>query len=145
MDIVTGHISYAHTPLNEKSNLCLHIISIYIQIIYIQIDSSNSPCFLIFIYVQFARITGVIETFAICRLCHIGHFLKKVVARLTEHDDVIKHCSEGPRALVLHWAPHLLGPALVTLTITSGDFPLGTTWSSLLSGWKSPGVSIPGV
>ena len=28
----------------------------------------------------------------------IGHFLKKVVARLTEHDDVIKHCSEGPRA-----------------------------------------------
>jgi len=27
----------------------------------------------------------------------IGHFLKKVVARLTEHDDVIKHCSEGPR------------------------------------------------
>jgi len=26
----------------------------------------------------------------------IGHFLKKVVARLTAHDDVIKHCSEGP-------------------------------------------------
>jgi len=41
-------------------------------------------------------ITRVIETFAICRLCHIGHFLKKVVARLTEHDDVVKHCSEGP-------------------------------------------------
>ena len=47
---------------------------------------------------------------------HIGlrHFLKKVVARLTEHDDVIKHCSEGPCAEVLHWAPHLLGPALKT-------------------------------
>jgi len=42
-------------------------------------------------------ITGVIEKFAICRLYHIGHFLKKVVARLTEHDDVIKHYSEGPR------------------------------------------------
>jgi len=42
-------------------------------------------------------ITGVIETFAIYRLYHIGHFLKKIVARLTEHDDVIKHCSEGPR------------------------------------------------
>jgi len=27
----------------------------------------------------------------------IGHFLKKVVARLSEHDDVIEHCSEGPR------------------------------------------------
>ena len=39
-------------------------------------------------------ITGVIETFAICRLYYIGYFLKKVVARLTEHDDVIKHCSE---------------------------------------------------
>jgi len=21
------------------------------------------------------------------------------------------HCSEGPRAQILHWAPHLLGPA----------------------------------
>jgi len=47
---------------------------------------------------------------------HIGHFLKKVVARLTEHDDFIKHCSEGPRASVLHWAPHLLGPALLVPT-----------------------------
>jgi len=28
----------------------------------------------------------------------IGHFLKKVVARLSCHDNVIKHCSEGPRA-----------------------------------------------
>jgi len=35
-------------------------------------------------------ITGVIETFAICRLYHVSHFPKKVVARLTEHDDVIK-------------------------------------------------------
>jgi len=26
---------------------------------------------------------------------HIGHFLNKVLARLTDHDDVIKHCSEG--------------------------------------------------
>jgi len=26
---------------------------------------------------------------------HIGHFLKKVVGRSTEHDDIIKHCSEG--------------------------------------------------
>jgi len=41
-------------------------------------------------------ITGVVEMFAICRLYHIGRFLKKVIARLTEHDDVIKHCSEGP-------------------------------------------------
>jgi len=57
-------------------------------------------------------ITGVIETFAMCRLYHIGHFLKKVLARLIEHDEVIKHCSEGPRAWVLHWAQHLLGPAL---------------------------------
>jgi len=46
------------------------------DIIYIQINSNNSPVFYI----------------------HIGHFLKKVVARLTEHDNVIKHCSEGPRA-----------------------------------------------
>jgi len=30
-------------------------------------------------------------------------------------------------------------------TITSGDFHLGTTWPPLLSGWKSTGVSIPGV
>ena len=30
-------------------------------------------------------------------------------------------------------------------TITSGDFHLGTTWPPLLSWWKSPGVSIPGV
>jgi len=30
---------------------------------------------------------------------YIGYFLKKVVARLAEHDGVIKHCSEqGPRA-----------------------------------------------
>jgi len=43
-------------------------------------------------------ITGVIETLAICRLHHLGQFLKKVVARLTEHDDVKKHCSKGPRA-----------------------------------------------
>jgi len=43
-------------------------------------------------------ITGVIETFAVCRLYHIGHFLKKVVARLTEHNDIIKHFSEGSRA-----------------------------------------------
>ena len=43
-------------------------------------------------------ITGVLETFAMCRLYDIGHFLKKVVARLSEHDDVIKHRSEGPRA-----------------------------------------------
>jgi len=38
---------------------------------------------------------------------------------LTEHGDV----SEGPRALVLHWAPHRLGPALHkelhTLELTS--------------------------
>ena len=63
-------------------------------------------------------ITGVIETFAIYRLYHIGHFFKKIVARLTEHDDVIKHCSEGPRALVLHWAPHLLGLALIENVFT---------------------------
>ena len=43
-------------------------------------------------------ITGVIETFAMCRLYDIGHFLKKVVARMTDNDDVIKHWSEGPRA-----------------------------------------------
>jgi len=43
-------------------------------------------------------ITGVIETFATCRSYHLGQFLKKVVARMTEHDDVIKHHSEGPRA-----------------------------------------------
>jgi len=30
-------------------------------------------------------------------------------------------------------------------TITAGDFHLGTSWPPLLSGWKSPGVSIPGV
>jgi len=96
MDVVTGHISYAHTPPNEKSNLCLHIIYIYIQIIYIQINSNNSPCFLIFMYVKFAMITGIIETFALCRLYHIDHLLKNVVAQVTEHDDVIKHCSEGP-------------------------------------------------
>jgi len=60
-------------------------------------------------------ITGVIETLAIFRLYHIRHFLKKVVARLTEYDGVIKHCSEGLRAYVLHWAPHLLGPALPTV------------------------------
>jgi len=41
-----------------------------------------------------------------------------MVARLTEHDDVIKHCSEGPRALVLHWAPHLLGLALIENVFT---------------------------
>jgi len=35
-----------------------------------------------------------------------------IVTRLTEHDDVIKSLLRGPRALVLHWAPHLLGPAL---------------------------------
>ena len=57
------------TPLQMKRILC--------GIIYIQINSNNSQCF-----------------FDI----HIGHFLKMVVARLTEHDDVIKHCSEGPRA-----------------------------------------------
>jgi len=26
-----------------------------------------------------------------------------------------------------------------------GDFHLGTTWPPLLSGWKSTGVSIPGL
>ena len=30
-------------------------------------------------------------------------------------------------------------------TITWGDFHLGTTWPALLSVWKSPEVSIPGV
>jgi len=30
---------------------------------------------------------------------HIGHFLKKVVARLTEHDDVIKPAQRGPVTL----------------------------------------------
>jgi len=30
-------------------------------------------------------------------------------------------------------------------TVTSGDFHLGTTWPPLVSGWKSPEVSIPGV
>ena len=43
-------------------------------------------------------ITGVIETFAMCRLYDIDHFLKNVEARLTEHADVINHCSEGSRA-----------------------------------------------
>jgi len=33
----------------------------------------------------------------------------------------------------------------ISLTITSGDFHLGTTTPPLLSGWKSPEVSIPGV
>jgi len=33
----------------------------------------------------------------------------------------------------------------LTLTITTGDFHLGTTWPPFLSGWKSPGFSIPGV
>jgi len=37
------------------------------------------------------------------------------------------------------------GNQKLTLTITSGDFHLGTTWPPLLSRWKSPGVSIPGV
>jgi len=57
-------------------------------------------------------ITGVIETFAVCRLYHIGHFLKKVVARLTKHDDVGQHCSEGaPRVcLALGPAPARAGP-----------------------------------
>jgi len=47
--VVRGHISYVHIPPNEKNTLCLHIIYIYTQIIYIQINSNNSPCFLIFI------------------------------------------------------------------------------------------------
>jgi len=37
------------------------------------------------------------------------------------------------------------GNQKLTLTITSGDFHLGTTWPPLLSRWKSPGVSIQGV
>jgi len=36
------------------------------------------------------------------------------------------------------------GKQKLTLTITSGDFHLDTTWPPLLSGWKSPGVGIPG-
>jgi len=38
MDVVRGHISYAHTSPNEKNTLRLHII-------YIQSDSNNSPSF----------------------------------------------------------------------------------------------------
>jgi len=38
---------------------------------------------------------------------------------------------------------HRQGNKKLTLTITSGDFHLGTTWPPLLSGWKSPGVGIP--
>jgi len=59
-------------------------------------------------------ITGVIETFAICRLYHFGHFLKKIVARLTEHDDVIKPLLRGaPRlSLALGPAPARAGPGV---------------------------------
>jgi len=37
------------------------------------------------------------------------------------------------------------GKQKLALTITSGDFHLGTTWLPLLSGRKSQGVGIPGV
>jgi len=74
------------TPLQMKGILCLYIPSTY--------RSIPTIC-----RAKFAMITGVIETFAIFCLYHIGHFLKKVVARLTEHDDVIKHCSGGPRTV----------------------------------------------
>jgi len=37
-----------------------------------------------------------------------------IVIRLTEHDDVTKITALRARAYVLRWAPHLLGPALVT-------------------------------
>jgi len=93
MDVVRGHISYAHTPPNEKNTLCLHIIYCTYRSVPI-----IRRVFLYSYRPSFAMITGVIETLAICRLYHLGHFLKKVVARLTEHDDVIKYCSEGPRA-----------------------------------------------
>ena len=54
-------------------------------------------------------ITGVIETFAMCRLYHIGHFLKKVVARLTEHKALLRR---APRpCLALGPASARTGPA----------------------------------
>jgi len=38
-----------------------------------------------------------------------------IVTRLTKHDDVIKLLLRGAlHPEVLHWAPHLLGPALHT-------------------------------
>ena len=37
------------------------------------------------------------------------------------------------------------GNKKLALTTTWGDLHLGTTWPPLLSGWKSPGVGIPGV
>jgi len=37
MDVLGGHISYAHTPPNERNTLSLHTI-------YIQINSNNLPC-----------------------------------------------------------------------------------------------------
>ena len=44
----------------------------------------------------------------------LKHLQRKVVAPLTEHDDVITSLlGEAPR-LGLHWAPHLLGPVLLS-------------------------------
>ena len=31
------------------------------------------------------------------------------------------HCFEGPRAKVLHWAPHLLGPALFIEVLVNAE------------------------
>jgi len=41
--------------------------------------------------------------------------MKKVGARLSEQDDVIKLLLRGPRAKILYWAPHLLGSTLSKL------------------------------
>jgi len=48
---------------------------------------------------------------------HVGHFAKassakRLLARLTEHDDVITPLLRGASRLGLAWAPYLLGQAL---------------------------------
>jgi len=48
-------------------------------------------------------------------------FIKKVITRLTEHDDVIKPLLKGFPLQVLHWAPRLLGPACSSAHVDSND------------------------
>jgi len=77
------------TPLQMKIMLS--------DIIYIQINSK----FAVFFYI------------------HIGHFLKKVVAQLTEHDDVIKSTAQRGPALMMFCmgpAPAKAGPGNMTVT-----------------------------
>jgi len=79
-------MSDAHTPPNKR-NYCI--------IMHIQINSDNMPSFFIFIHLFCQNI-----------------FIKEAIVRLTEHDDVITPLLRWPRAYVLHWAQHLLRPAL---------------------------------